>query len=179
MSVTKLLEALDTHAEAGSDTYQYIPNVLLARSAQALAGGLLATAQAIGKGANDVGPKLDRLNNELGETKAKIKTAGKVASDVVETSAQEITTALHGLTGALNQASSGFRAASEQSGHLAARLNRLTAALVLVGVLTAGASVYYRHETKRLVDLTAQQLQHASHDSGGTTNRSTAAPKNP
>jgi hypothetical protein len=162
MSIPELLEALDTHAQAGSDTYQFIQNVLLAQSAKAVNDGLIANAQAVGNATVAFAPKLDRLNQELGETKAKIETAGKKISDVVDNRAQEIGADLQKLSAALVSAATEFQAASAQSSRLGRRLNWLTAALVFAAILTAGATAFQAIETKRQTDLTESQLRRPS-----------------
>lgn len=129
MSIPELIEALDGNAQAGSDTYQFIQNVLLAKSTQAVNQGLLGTAEAIGKSTTELSPKLDRLNKELGETKAKIETAGKVVSDVVDARAREIGADLQQLTSALAKAGSDLQSAGNQSATVAAKLNNFTLVL--------------------------------------------------
>lgn len=158
MSIPELLKAMDEDAQAGSDTYQFIQNVLLAKSAKAVNDGLIAGAQALGKSTSEIAPKLDRLNQELGETKAKIETAGKKVSDTLDTRVQEVGANLQSLSTALVQATNEFRAASAQSSRLSSRLNLLTAALFIAAVMTAGATVFQAVETSRQADLAERQL---------------------
>lgn len=106
-----------------------------------------------------LGAKIDRLNQELGETKAKIEAAGKIVSEVADARAREIDTSLGYLATALTEAGNDFRTASEQSSRLGRRLNWLTCILVSAGLISAAATAFYAWETKRLVDLTEQQLQ--------------------
>ena len=177
MSIPELLTALDTNAEAGSDTYQFIQNVLLAKSAKAVNDGLIAGAEAIGKSTNEIGPKLDRLNKELGETKAKIETAGKKVSDTVDLRAQEIGTDLQKLSAALAEATTEFRTASAQSSRLGGRLNLLTGALVFAAILTAGATVFQAIETKRQTDAAERQLIHSAVPSPSSPSGQKSTPK--
>jgi hypothetical protein len=161
MSIPALLGALETHAVAGSHTYQLIQNVLSAKLAEEVHDGLVANATMIGQATSEFGPKLDRLNMELGETKAKIETAGKKVSDVVDARAKDVGAELQNLSAALGRATDKFEEASEHSSRLGRRLNWLTAALVFAAIVTAGATAFQAVETKRQADLIERQLQAA------------------
>jgi len=52
-----------------------------------------------------------------------------------------------------------LEAASKQSVKLGRRLNLLTVVLVTAALISAAATAFYAWETKRLVELTEQQLQ--------------------
>jgi|SRR5579872_4559234 len=159
MPIPALLAALETHAQAGSHTYHLIQNVLNAKLAEEVHDGLIANATTIGRATNAFEPKLDRLNAELGETKAKIETAGKTVSDVVDSRAKDVGAELQNLSAALGRATNDFQKASEQSSRLGRRLNWLTAALVFAAIITAAATAFQAVETKRQADLIERQLQ--------------------
>jgi hypothetical protein len=109
--------------------------------------------------------KIDRLNQELGESKAIVEAAGRRVSDVTDARAQEITLAVQNLTSALSQTGADLRASSEQSTNFAKRLNWLTAALVVSAIATALATGFYAWETKRQVDLMQRQVQNTTQPS--------------
>ena len=141
LPIDEILTRLATEHHADSPSASYLRSLLSTRTAEMVTAQLRGTAETIGKSANELGPKLDRLNQELGETKAKIETAG-----------QE-------LTAALGQATGEFQTASTQSSQLGRRLNWLTGALFFAATLTAGATIFQAYETKRQADLIQDQLR--------------------
>jgi putative ABC transport system permease protein len=66
-----------------------------------LASAIHGLGSSISGSTAELGPELDGLNKELGETKAIIETAGKKVSEVVDSRAQEVAIDLRKLTAAL------------------------------------------------------------------------------
>jgi hypothetical protein len=102
-SVQKAYEASENcrkgrHSSAGPPLLQRSWGPVL-KCTESVVRGLAGASETIGKSANLLAPKLDRLNQELGETKAKIETAGKRVSDVADARAAEIAGELQNLSG--------------------------------------------------------------------------------
>jgi hypothetical protein len=150
----------------GLDEIRVLENLIQVRTAEMVSRQLSETAGSIGRSANLMKDALEHstltAKTTLENSSGFLIAALKVNTETGSKNAQEIKEQIAGLRSSLAEASTDLRKASAQSTSLATRLNWLTAVVALAAVLTAGATIFYAVETKRLVDVTAQQLQSAA-----------------
>jgi len=164
-SIEQLLDALATFQFIDA-SYKYLENLLSVRTAETVNSQLSETASSIGRSAHLMKDALDHstlvAKATLENSSGFLIAALKVNTETGSRNALEIKEQIAGLTSSLAEASTDLRTASAQSTRLASRLNWLTAVVAIAAVLTASATVFYAVETKRLVDLTTQQLRDAA-----------------
>ena len=169
LQLPQLLEELagsSSGSVPGTDKIHLLQSLVEIRTAEMVNRQLSDTASSIDRSAHLIKESLDHatliVKESLENSSGSLIAAVKVNTDTGSKNAQDIREQIGGLTASLAEASADLRTANVQSTRLASRLNWLTAVVAIAAVLTAGATIYYAAETKRLVDLTTQQLRDAA-----------------
>jgi hypothetical protein len=149
----------------GTSNRQYLESLLSVKTAEMVNKQLTGTADSIGRSAKMLA---DTIEHATATEKATLEhsseyliAALKVNTETGAKSAREIGERFTDLTVALTNAGADLQSASAQSAALGRRLNLLTVVLVAAALISAAATAFYAWETKRLVELTEQQLHHA------------------
>jgi hypothetical protein len=162
--IPQLLEAMQANLP-GTSNRQYLESLLSVKTADMVTKQLAGTADSIGRSAKMLA---DTIEHAAATEKATLENSSeyliaalKVNTETGAKSAREISEQFTHLTQALTNASADLQSASAQSAALGRRLNWLTGVLVTAALISAAATAFYAWETKRLVELTEQQLQRA------------------